>query len=129
MWVERGRAPRPTGLEPSASATAVPPPTRCGGVVLLVAPLLVALVVLHDPRWFPALELAQTELHVRDVGGSDTPLTGLIGRMGAPGEQGSHLGPSSFLALAPVYRLAGSTPWALQVSTVVLHLAAVGVAL
>ena len=104
-------------------------PILAGGVVLLVAPLLVALVVLHDPRWFPALELAQTELHVRDVGGSDTQLTGLIGRLGAPGEQGSHLGPSSFLALAPVYRLAGSTPWALQVSTVVLHLAAVGVAL
>jgi hypothetical protein len=35
----------------------------------------------------------------------------------------------SFYALAPVYRLAGSTPWALQVSTVVLHLAAVGSAL
>lgn len=100
-----------------------------GASALLVVPLAVALVVLHDPRWYPALELAQTELHVRDVGTAHTPLTGLIGRLGAVGERGSHPGPLSFFALAPVYRLAGSSAWALQVSTVVLHLSAVGAAL
>lgn len=96
---------------------------------LFVVPLAIALAVLHDPRWYPSLELAQTELHVRDVGTTHTPLTGLIGRLGAAGERGSHPGPLGFYALAPVYRLAGSTPWALQVATVMLHLAAVGTAL
>ena len=100
-----------------------------GAVVLLVVPFVVALVVLHDPRWYPALELAQTELHVRDVGTGHTPLTGLVGRLGSPGQRGSHPGPLAFFALAPVYRLAGSSPWALQMATVVLHLSAIAVAL
>jgi hypothetical protein len=98
-------------------------------VVLVAVPFVTALVVVHEPRWYPSLEHAETELHVRDVGTTHTPLTGLIGRLGAVGERGSHPGPTSFYALAPVYRLAGSTPWALQVSTVVLHLSAVGAAL
>lgn len=97
-------------------------------LLVLALPLAVAVVALNSPRWYPGLELAQTELHVRDVGTRHTPLTGLVGRLGAPGERGSHPGPLSFVALAPVYRLAGSSPWGLQVSTVVLHLSAIGAA-
>ena len=40
----------------------------------------------------PLLDLAQTELRVRDVGGSHTPLVGLAGRIQAYGQQGSHPG-------------------------------------
>ncbi len=100
-----------------------------GGLALLLIPLAIALAVLRQPRWYPALELAQTELHVRDVGTSHTPLTGLVGRIGGPGQRGSHPGPLSFFALAPMYRLAGSTSWALQAATVSLHLAAAGTVL
>lgn len=100
-----------------------------GGAVVLAVPLVIALGVLREPRWYPAMELAQTELHVRDVGTARTPLTGLVGRLGDAGERGSHPGPASFIALAPVYRLAGASPWALQVATVALHVGAVGTAL
>jgi len=97
--------------------------------LMLVGPLVVALVGHRAGDWYPALELAETELHVRDVGTGDTPLTGLIGRLGPPEDRGSHPGPMSFVALAPVYRLAGSSPWALQVATVVLHLTAIAATL
>jgi hypothetical protein len=100
-----------------------------GLLLVIVVPLVVALVSLHSPRWYPSLEYAQYELHVRDVGTSDTPLTGLIGRLGVPEVRGSHPGPLSFYALAPAYRLAGSSPWALQVATVVLHVVGVAAAL
>ena len=98
-------------------------------VLLLGLPLVVALVQLRDPRWYPHLELAQTEIHVRDVGTPHTPLTGLIGRIAAPQGRGSHPGPLSFYALAGVYRLFGASAWALQVATVALNLLAITTAL
>jgi hypothetical protein len=98
--------------------------------LLLVVPMLVAVVQMRQPTWRPVLDLAMTELRVRDVGGSHTPLIGLPGRIGQSlEEQGSHPGPLSFYALAPTYRLLGSSAWALQVGTVVIHLAALLVAL
>ncbi len=98
--------------------------------LLLAAPLLVALVALGRPRWFPILDLAMTELRIRDVGTRNTPLIGLPGRIGVLGEeQGSHPGPLSFWLLAPAYRLFGSTAWASEVATVVLHTVAMGTAL
>ena len=87
-------------------------------------PLLVAALSQRDAGWHPVFDLAMTELRVRDVGGPDTPLIGLQGRIGP---DGSHPGPLSFYLLAPVYRLLGSSAFALQVSTAVLHLAAVAV--
>lgn len=98
--------------------------------LLLAAPLVVALVALSRPRWFPILDLAMTELRIRDVGTRHTPLIGLPGRIGVlGGEQGSHPGPLSFWLLAPTYRLFGSSAWASEVATVVLHAAAMGTAL
>lgn len=107
-------------------------PHRYGPVVvlaLLAMPVAVAVVALRSPRFFPTLDLAMTEVRVRDVFGPDTPLVGLPGRIGTFEVQGSHPGPLSFYLLAPVYRLAGSSTWALQLATAVLHLVAAGGAL
>jgi len=101
-----------------------------GLTALLCAPLLIALVVLRQPRWFPILDIAMTELRVRAVGTSHTPLIGLPGRIGRYAqEQGSHPGPLSFWLLAPIYRLLGASSWAIAVSTVALHGAAVATSL
>jgi hypothetical protein len=102
------------------------------GALLAVVglPLVVAAVALRRPHWYPVLDLAMTELRLRDVGASHTPLIGLPGRIGPSlAEQGSHPGPLSFYLLTPLYRLFGSSAWAMQASTVVLNLAAVGTAL
>ena len=70
-----------------------------------------------------------TEFRVRDVLGEHTPLIGLPGRIGDYPDQGSHPGPLSFYLIAPVYRLLGSTSWALQAATVTIHVAATATAL
>src|SRR5205814_10050506 len=98
--------------------------------LVLVAPLVVALVALRRTTWYPVLDLAMTELRVRDVFTSHTPLIGLPGRIGRTlALQGSHPGPLSFYALAPVYRLFGKTAWSLQAGTVAIHAAAIASAL
>jgi hypothetical protein len=102
-----------------------------GALLILVGlPLVVAAVALRRPHWYPVLDLAMTELRLRDVGTSHTPLIGLPGRIGPSlAEQGSHPGPLSFYLLTPCYRLFGSSAWAMQAATVVLNLAALGTAL
>ncbi len=127
-----GGAPSPTS---SSVAGLAPADTRSWlGVaaltLLLATPLLVAAAALARPRWFPILDLAMTELRIRDVGTRNTPLIGLPGRIGVlGGEQGSHPGPLSFWLLAPTYRLFGATAWASEVATVVLHTVAIGTSL
>ena len=118
-----------------AAGAKVPSPARTALLVVgLVAvaggiPLAMALGVLHQPRWYPLLDLAQTELRVRDVGTGDSPLVGLAGRInGDDGLQGSHPGPLSFWSLAPFYTLFGRTAWALQAAAASLNLLAMGVA-
>ena len=96
---------------------------------VIAVPLVVAVAALARPRWYPVLDLAMTELRLRDVGTGHTPLIGLPGRIGTfASEQGSHPGPLSFWLLAPTYRLFGSSAWAMFPATVVLHLGAVVVA-
>jgi hypothetical protein len=96
----------------------------------LAIPLLAGLVALRRPTWAPVLDMAMTELRVRDVGTAETPLIGLPGRIfGAGGVQGSHPGPLSFWVLAPVYRLFGSSGFALHVATAVIDLLAIVAAL
>ncbi len=73
-------------------------------LVGVLAPLAVAVIAQRNAHWHPVFDLAMTELRVRDVGGSHTPLIGLQGRIGPTG---SHPGPLSFYLLAPVYRLLG----------------------
>jgi hypothetical protein len=94
--------------------------------LLVVLPLVVGLVAQRSPRWYPVADLAQTELRVRDVGGPHTPQIGLAGRIGDYFDAGSHPGPLSFWALAPTYRLLGSTAWAFEAAAVVLHAIALG---
>jgi hypothetical protein len=98
-------------------------------VVVVGLPLIVAAIALRGQRWYPVLDLAMTEFRVRDVGTSHTPLIGLPGRIGEYPDQGSHPGPLSFYLLAPVYRLFGSSSWALEAGTVTIHLLAIATAL
>jgi hypothetical protein len=98
-------------------------------VIVVGLPLIVAAIALRGERWYPVLDLAMTEFRVRDVGTSDTPLIGLPGRIGEYPDQGSHPGPLSFYLLAPVYRLFGSSSWALEAGTVAIHLVAIATAL
>ncbi|MDQ3148297.1 MAG: hypothetical protein M3R01_15455, partial [Actinomycetota bacterium] len=86
-----------------------------GLVVLLAIPLVIALAALRQPRWYPLMDMAQTELRVRDVASDHPPLIGAKGRF-FTGEtrQASHPDPVSFWALWPTYRLLGATSWALQ---------------
>lgn len=108
---------------------------RKPGLAVLIAtlivglPLLVALADLRSQHWYPVLDLAMTEFRVRDVGWNHTPLIGLPGRIAPGSAQGSHPGPLSFYLLAPVYRFLGSSSWALEAATVVIHLAAIATAL
>jgi hypothetical protein len=121
-----------------AVETAEPPPgepptasPRLVGVLaaVLAVPLVVGVVAVRRPTWSPVLDLAMTELRLRDVGTSHTPLIGLPGRIGTLAEQGSHPGPLSFYVLAPVYRLFGSTAWAMQLGTAVLNIGAMAASL
>jgi hypothetical protein len=100
--------------------------TGAGILVLLAVPLAIALVVLANPRWYPVLDNAQTELRLRDVGSSDPPLIGLGGRIGTAENPGSHPGPLSFWALWPFYQLFGASAWAMHAASVTLHLIAMG---
>lgn len=92
-------------------------------------PLFVALIALATRRWYPVLDLAMTELRLRDVGKRQTPLIGLPGRIGTFPDQGSHPGPLSFWLLAPGHRLFGSSAWAMEAATVLLHTMWVALAL
>jgi hypothetical protein len=100
-----------------------------GLTALLAAPLVIALGVLYTPRWYPLLDMAQTELRVRDVWSSHPPLIGLAGRIGPFGHQGSHPGPMSFWALWPLYQLFGASSWALEAAGVALNVIAIGISL
>jgi len=108
-WIERADATR----------------VRWAVAGLIVLPFVVAAIVLRGREWHPVLDLAMTELRVRDVGGAQSPLIGLPGRIGVFPDQGSHPGPASFYLLTPVYRALGSSAWALLVSTMVLNAIAV----
>jgi hypothetical protein len=122
----RGDARGDDARDRSSRATAA----VVGGLTAVVTlPLVIALASLHSPRWYPLLDLAMTELRVRDVGTRHTPLVGLVGRLSSDGNQGSHPGPISFWALAPVYRLLGGSAWSLLVGVVVLNTTAVALTL
>jgi hypothetical protein len=126
---EIGRTAQGAGSRTATTAVSVRARSRLivvGLAVLLVIPLFVALGVLKQPRWYPIWDLALTEMQLRDVGTSHTPLTGPGGRVGALGERGSHPGPLGFYMMTPVYRLLGSTSWAMQIAAASVHVAAVG---
>ncbi|MGB3735169.1 MAG: hypothetical protein WA964_09465 [Ilumatobacter sp.] len=86
-------------------------------------PLLVAAVVLAFRPWHPTLDLAMTELRVRDVGGRQTPLIGLPGRIGDFPDQGSHPGPWSFWLIRPFHLLSGGRAWGMELGSALLNVA------
>jgi hypothetical protein len=119
-------APAPTAL---SAATDRADRRRRALLAALVAavvgvPVVVAAIAVRSPRWYPLVDMAQIEWRVRDVGLAHPPLVGLGGRIVGHGVQGSHPGPLSFYLLAPVYRLLGSSAWALQASASVLNVGA-----
>lgn len=91
--------------------------------------MVVALVTLANVHWYPLLDMAWTEMRLRDVWSSNPPLLGLAGRIGPFGHQGSHPGPLSFYVLWPVYALFGSTAWGMEVASVFVHVAGIAVVL
>ncbi len=93
-------------------------------LVVVGFPLLVAAVVLAFRPWHPTLDLAMTELRVRDVGGRQTPLIGLPGRIGDFPDQGSHPGPWSFWLIRPFHLLSGGRSWGMELGSAALNLAA-----
>jgi hypothetical protein len=95
-------------------------------VVFLAVPLVVALVGLRRPRWYPIWDLGLTEMQLRDVGSMHTPLTGFVGRLGVGHERGSHPGPLGFYMMFPSYRLFGASAWSMQIAAVSVHVAAIG---
>ncbi|HEX6569840.1 MAG TPA: hypothetical protein VF015_11765, partial [Acidimicrobiales bacterium] len=99
------------------------------GLAAVALPLVVALAALHGPHWFPVLDHAEFELRLRDVGTRHTPLVGTVGRLYGYGQQGNHPGPLGFYLLAPVYRLVGASPWAMQVAMAADYVAAAALAL
>jgi hypothetical protein len=121
-----------THKEPNVFVSAHPPRTRDRWVLLvalvglLAAPLVVALVGLRSPTWYPIWDLALTEMGLRDVGTIHTRLTGMAAsRVGTISEPGSHPGPLGFYMMFPAYRLFGSTSWAMQVAAVSVHVGAI----
>jgi hypothetical protein len=127
--------PERTPSEQHDSATAAPPVDRrwhvaAASFVVLAVPFVVAAVTLRRPHWYPVLDLTMTELRLRDVGTRHTPLIGLPGRIGPSlMEQGSHPGPLSFYLLAPMYRVLGSSSWAMLAGAVTLNVGALGASL
>ena len=77
-----------TALDPDAGASRPPERSRrtgwavvAGFALLAAIPVLVALVALRHPHWFPAGDMAQAELHVRGFW-NHPPLVGAAGRLG-----------------------------------------------
>lgn len=117
-----------TADSPPATGTAVAGGDRPAGrdpltwvVAALVAlPLVVAAIVALRSTDLATSDWALTELRIRDVGGSNTPLTGPYSRY-----DWYHPGPLLFWLLAPVYRLGGASAGSMHAAAAVLNAAVV----
>ncbi len=92
--------------------------------VLAAVPVVVGLVALRHPHWYPAGDMAQAELHVRGFW-NHPPLIGAAGRLGTLEDQGSHPGPALWLAMYPVYALFGRTSFGLMAGAASVHLVSI----
>ena len=89
--------------------------------VLMVAPAVVAIVVIVGHPWHPVDDLAIIDLRVRDVWSVHAPLTGLFSRPGW-----NHPGPAMFWLIAILSRVSGGGAWATRVGGPVLAAIAFG---
>jgi hypothetical protein len=96
-------------------------------VVLVLVPIVALVISAFREHWYPSGDIAQAELHVRGFF-RHPPLVGAAGRIGTPEHQGSHPGPSMWVALLPVYLLLGRSANGLMVSMLVVQVVAVGAA-
>src|SRR5262245_10326443 len=87
----------------------------------MMLPALVAIGALTGKRWFPVDDFAITDMRVRDVLSSNTPLTGLYSRPGW-----NHPGPMMFWLMAPLSKLSGNAPWATRIGGAVIQAGALG---
>lgn len=102
------------GLSPAAFVVMV------AAVVAVPGFVAVTILLLGDP-WFPGGDMAQAELHMRGFF-AHPPLVGAAGRIVSDlGVQGSHPGPSPWVAMLPVYLLGGRTSGALMAAVVSVH--------
>ncbi|MGZ6909529.1 MAG: hypothetical protein ACXVJ7_17820 [Acidimicrobiia bacterium] len=96
-------------------ASTVPPWLRIAIALLMVAPAVVAIVVIVGRPWHPVDDLAIIDLHVRDVWSVHFPLTGLFSRPGW-----NHPGPAMFWLIGLLSGVTGGAAWATRVGGPVL---------
>jgi hypothetical protein len=89
-------------------------------IALALAPLIVALVTRTGHDWLPIHDVAVTDMRVRDVWTSDTPLVGPYSRY-----LWNHPGPILFWMLAIPSALSGQAAWGTLVGGVLVQAAAV----
>lgn len=96
-----------------------------GTILVMIPALMTLLLALTGETWFPGGDMAQAELHMRGFF-SHPPLVGAAGRIVSDsGIQGSHPGPSLWVAMLPVYLLGGRTSAGLMAAVVSVHLVSV----
>ena len=104
---------RPSSWPPWSSAAVL--------TAIVVLPACAAFVSVLSEQWYPTGDMAQAELHVRGFW-AHPPLVGAAGRIVSDaGVQGSHPGPSLWLAMYPVYALFGRTSTALIAAALSVH--------
>jgi hypothetical protein len=96
-----------------------------GFTAVLAVPLVVALVALRRPQWYPLMDLALIEMRLRDIGTANAPLIGLVGRFPVGDQRAAHPGPLGFYGLWPFYRLLGSSAYSLLAASVAVHVLAI----
>jgi hypothetical protein len=98
----------------------VEPWLAVAAVVLALAPLAVALITWVGSDWVPIHDVAVTDMRVRDVWSSDTPLVGPYSRY-----LWNHPGPVMFWMMAVPSALSGQAAWGTLVGGVLIQAIAV----
>lgn len=93
---------------------------RVAVVSLFVVPVLASLWAVVTSSWIPVSDFAVLEAHIRDVGTSNSPLTGPFSRFGF-----DHPGPVLADVLAVPYRLMGDDPRGMLIGAVLVNAVAV----
>ena len=106
------------GSGPTGDAGAPWPPRLLvlGVVALVASPVVVAALALVGEPWYPIGDFAHMVFRTSQVGTGDTPLVGAYAVKGW-----AHPGPLLFWLSAPLYRLTGSDPRAVEWTTAIVN--------